>query len=267
MQREERFYHDLFDKLIFFTVKADCKDILVMYDTGATISVISESLAASLHCRAKNSRLAVGNSAGHLFTMESALLDRIELCGLTVENVEVGVVPDQYFDFGVDENGKVFPAQMFLGWNIISQFYWRIDIKNQFYVVSQYANKKADNLQYDNFPTIKLKYRSEDVWLGIDTGHTETLLDKTWFSRLHDLHPVKDEFRGMGSSSVERSFVAENLELAFENEKFCLKKAKVLRHSVNGLNSSAVGLLGIDFFENARFEMDYRNKFFHIQKI
>ena len=103
--------------------------------------------------------------------------------------------------------------------------------------------------------------------MGIDTGHTETLLDKTWFSRLHDLHPVKDEFRGMGSSSVERSFVAENLELAFENEKFCLKKAKVLRHSVNGLNSSAVGLLGIDFFENARFEMDYRNKFFHIQKI
>lgn len=258
--------NNLFDKLIFITVKIDGKDILAMFDTGASISVISRSLANEFNYQ--NSRsLSACNNNGKKFAVETCFFDGIEICGLAIDNIEIGIITDEYLDFGVDDRGRTFPAQMLLGWDVISQFCWRIDTKNQLYGVSECFEKKENNLSYSNFPIIKLKYKTEFVLFGFDTGHTDTVLNQTWMTKLDGLLPVDDEFCGVGGTSVERSFVTNNLAVAFEGEQFCLK-ATVLRHNIYGLeNSSAVGLLGIDFFENSLFEIDYGNRYFHIEKI
>lgn len=265
-KKEHRLNNDLFDNLIFITIKVGHENILAMFDTGASISIISQSLAKKFHCLTDHS-LSAGNNNGKLLTLESSYIDRIEICGLEIENLEIGIVPDNYFDLGVDEIGRTFPAQILLGWDIISRFYWRVDTKNKLYCFAQRGNIKGNNLLYNNFPTIKLKYKNEFVLFGFDTGHTETLLDKTWCTKLDNLQPIEDELRGVGSSSVEQSFISNNFELSFENEKFCLKKVTVLERSIYGMeNNSAVGLLGIDFFKNSIFEIDYSNKYFHIEK-
>lgn len=264
---EYRLNNTLFDSLIFVTIKVGKDDILAMFDTGASISIISQSLAKKFNCLS-NQSLSAGNNNGKSFRLESGCIDRIEICGLPITNVKVGILPDSCFDFGADDAGKTFPAQMLLGWDIISQFYWRINTKNQLYYVSKCGNKKANNLSYNNFPTITLKYKMGIVLFGFDTGHTETLLDQTWCSKLDNLQPVDDELCGVGSSSVEHSFIADNFEVTFENETICLDKVTVLKHSIYGLeNTPAVGLLGIDFFKNSIFEIDYTNRYFHIEKI
>lgn len=268
MQNEEyRLNNDLFDNLIFITVNVGDEDILVMFDTGASISIISQSLAKRFNCQTGHS-LSGGNNNGKSLTLESGFIDRIEICGLAINNLKVGIVPDNYFNFGVDDIGRFFPAQMFLGWDVISQFYWRIDTKNKLYHVLEHGNKKANNLSYYNFPTIKVKYKTNHMLFGFDTGHTETLLDKTWCSKLDNLQPIEDELCGVGGSSVEQSFVTDNFEVTFENEKICLKKVTVLQHCIFGLeNNSVVALLGIDFFNDALFEIDYKNRYFHIERI
>lgn len=266
MKETYRLNNDLFDSLIFITVKVHDEDILVLFDTGASISIISQSLAKRFDFQTVG-WLTAGNNNGKLFTIEKGHLNGLEICGLPIENSEVGIVPDNYLDFGVDEKGRAFPARMLLGWDIISRFYWRIDTKNKLYSVSKRSNKKTNNLSYFNFPAIKLNYKTECMLFGLDTGHTETLLDESWRFKLNNLQPVEDEFNGVGGSSVEQSFVADNLEIFFGNEKICLKKATVLRHPIYGLkNNRIVGLLGMDFFENSVFEIDYGNRYFHIEK-
>ena len=268
MQKEEyKLNNDLFDNLIFITAKIGDEDILTMFDTGASISIISQSLANRLNCRTESS-LSAGNNNGKSLTLESGFIDRIEICGLAIENLKVGIVPDNYLDFGVDDAGRAFPAQMLLGWDIISQFYWRIDTKNKLYYVLKCGNKISNNLSYCNFPTIKVKYKTDFMLFGFDTGHTETLLDKTWCSKLDNLQTIEDELCGIGGSSVEQSFVTDDFEVTFENEIFCLKNVTVLQHSIYGLeNNSVVALLGIDFFKDSIFEIDYKNKYFHVEKI
>lgn len=267
MQKETyELKNDLFDSLIFIIVKVRCEDILVMFDTGASISIISQSLAKRLDCQTVG-WLTAGNNNGKLFSVEKGLLNGMEICGLPIENSEVGIVPDNYLDFGVDAAGRAFPARMLLGWDIISRLYWRIDTKNKLYFASKRSDKKANNLTYFNFPVIKLNYKTECMLFGLDTGHTETLLDESWRLKLDNLRSVEDEFNGVGGSSVEQAFVADKVELFFGKEKICLKKATVLRHPIYGLkNNRIVGLLGIDFFENSVFEIDYGSRYFHIEK-
>lgn len=264
--KEYRLKNDLFDSLIFITVKVGAEDISAMFDTGASISIISQSLAKRLNSVPDQSVTARNNN-GKPLTLDIGGLDRIEICGLPIENVKVGILPDNSFDFGFDDAGRTFPAQMLLGWDIISRFSWRIDTKNKLCHVSKCGNKHTNSLSYCNFPTIRLKYKTGFAFFGFDTGHTETLLDKTWYTKLDHLRTIENGWRGVGGSFVEQSFVANHFEFTFEGEKFCLEKVIVLQHSVWGLeNKSVVGLLGIDFFKNTIFEIDYGNKHFHIEK-
>ncbi len=268
MQRANyQFYDGLFDKLIFIPVEINGFHVTAMFDTGAAISIIANSLARKIKaCVIENPLTAVNNN-GKSFRIEKAAVSSINLGGITIENAVSGIIPDDYFDFGVDGNGKTFPAQMFLGWDIISRFYWRIDKKNKSYCILKDGPVKANNLFYTDYPVIKLTYGTEPLFFGFDTGHTETILDKTWHTRLDNLKPAKTETRGVGSSRTERALVTHNLALQYEKVIFNLNYATVLPNAVFGVkNNSVAGLLGIDFFENTAFEIDFKNRYFYIEK-
>lgn len=257
---EKRFYN-----LIFITLSFCGESVIALFDTGASVSLISESLAAKFRC-ASAGELSAGNNNGATFALRRVTVDRIEIGGLSADNVLCGVLPDGYFDFGTDGEGNTFPAQMFLGWDIISRFSWRVDMRARAFGVSGGGLMPSNNaLSYGNFPLIEINYRGQKFAVGFDTGHTETLLDDSWRNRLDNTRVDFTETAGVGSTLTEQVLVSDNFRFQWSLQEFCLKQVTVFQHAIYGADGVS-GLLGIDFFENSVFEIDFESKRFDICK-
>lgn len=98
MQRANyQFYDGLFDKLIFIPVEINGFHVTAMFDTGAAISIIANSLARKIKaCVIENPLTAVNNN-GKSFRIEKAAVSSINLGGITIENAVSGIIPDRLF--------------------------------------------------------------------------------------------------------------------------------------------------------------------------
>ncbi len=255
-----------FANLYFIDVIIHGIQATLMFDTGASITVLNETTARLADGITAAASIKAGGSAGNIGEYQTVILNSIKLGGHEIEDAEVLVVPDEVLDFGVDEEGNTFTADGFLGWDIISKFKWTIDgINKTFRIENSTYSKQLQNLTWGNFPLIETVWKSEKILLGFDSGHTESMLDVKMADKLENLKSVIDSTQGADGEITEDAYVAEEFRFKICDTTVTLSNLIILKREIYGQgNNHMMGLLGADIVQNRQWVIDFPNKHFEI---
>lgn len=262
------FANKTFDNLIFIPVILNDITIIAMFDTGASISFITESTIKQLSGLQMISSIKTGNNQGEVSSYETTLINHIQIGNSVLIQQEIGILPDTALEFGEDRYHNKFPASMLLGWDIIAQFGWEFEMKQK--IVKIYPGgtmPQSNSLSWNAFPIININYAGSNFSVGFDSGHTETLLDHTWALRLDDLKISKTITQGIGSKLTEQVKIADKLNFSIGKTPITLYDVEVVEHPIYGsIRESINGLLGADILSDAKWLLDYKSQCFEINK-
>ncbi|WP_167956167.1 retropepsin-like aspartic protease [Anaerosporobacter faecicola] len=260
------FAKERFENLILLPVCLNGVETIAMFDTGAGLSFVTESLAKKVDLQKEDSAGVAGNNNGATLAFEKGKGKQFTIADKQVTDLTVGILPDEAFDFGEDSNHQVFSGEMLLGWDIISQFCWDFDMKQRTVTIHDggYA-EQTDTLQWNRFPIIQTIYEGKILPMGFDSGHTETMLDYTWKERLQELNASESFLQGVGSGNTENVYVANQVEFQIDQAKVTLNNVEVYNRSISGAEEgSIVGLFGADILQHAKWRLDSISKCFCI---
>ena len=176
-----------------------------------------------------------------------------------MENCKVLVTDDADFTLS-DENGRIFPAEMLLGWDVISRYRWSYSAKDKSLSVSL-PEKTAEHLS----PEIKQglivfpEYVGQCFKARVDTGHTGSILSASWHSRLPDIAYHETEIAGVGASQYKRLPYVRVMQLRFQNQTIYLRDVDIC-DKLYGQPAEIAALLGYDFLEGCDWllEQDFK---------
>ena len=107
-----------FANLLFVNVQIGDVRATALFDTGAGMTVIAQSLLRRLRAAPEKDVLRAGNNSGVVRGLQTAVIPNIRLGDVCMENGKVLVTDDADFALS-DESGRIFPAEMLLGWDVI----------------------------------------------------------------------------------------------------------------------------------------------------
>lgn len=121
-----------FANLLFVNVQIGDAEVTALFDTGAGMTVIAQSLLHRLRAAPEKEVLCIGNNNGVVRGLQTAVIPNIRLGDVCMENCKVLVTDDADFALS-DESGSVFPAEVLLGWDVISRYRWSYSAKKGHY--------------------------------------------------------------------------------------------------------------------------------------
>ena len=103
-----------FANLLFVNVRIRDEETIALFDTGAGMTVITQSLLHRLRAAPEKEILRAGNNNGVVRGLQTAVIPNIRLGDVCMENCKVLVTDDADFALS-DESGRIFPAEKLLG--------------------------------------------------------------------------------------------------------------------------------------------------------
>ena len=134
-----------FANLLFVNVQIEDMRATALFDTGAGMTVIAQSLLRRLRAAPEKEVLRAGNNNGVVRALQTAAIPNIWMGDVYMENCKVLVMDDADFALN-DESGRIFPAEMLLGWDVISRYRWSYSAKDKSLSISL-PEKTAEHLQ------------------------------------------------------------------------------------------------------------------------
>ena len=248
-----------FANLLFVNVQIGDVRATALFDTGAGMTVIKQSLLHRLHTAPEKESFCAGNNNGVVRAFQTATIPSIRIGDICTEKCKVLVMDDDYFALG-DESGRILPADMLLGWDVISRYRWSYSAKDECLSVSL-PERTAEHLspEIKQGPVVFPEYDGERFKARIDTGHTGTILGAAWYSRLSDIEYHESEIAGVGASQYKRIPYVRVLRLRFQNQAICLRDVDIF-DELYGQPAEIEALLGYDFLEGRDWlsEQDFR---------
>lgn len=255
-----------FSNLFFLDIFLNEILITVMFDTGATMTVLNESTVKLINAEETNINRIAGGSSGHIQECRTVFLQKIRIGNSEIFQQEVLVAPDEALDFGMDEAGNRFMAQGLLGWDIISLFKWTVNRKNETITMEKSIHKDVlQNLSWNKFPLIQATWREKTICFGFDCGHTESILGAKMTEQLEDLHTTVDTTAGVDGTLEEDAYVTKEFNFSIGNTLVSLNNVIVLKRDIFGQGcTDMMGLLGADIIQDRKWILDYPNGYFEI---
>ena len=238
-----------FANLLFVNVQIGDVRATALFDTGAGMTVIAQSLLHRLRAAPEKEILRAGNNNGVVRGVQTAVIPNIRLGDVfCMENCKVLVTDDADFALS-DENGRIFPAEMLLGWDVISRYRWSYSAKDKSLSVSL-PEKTAEHLspEIKHGPIVYPEYAGRCFKARVDTGHTDSILSASWYSRLPDIAYHETEIVGVGASQYKRLPYVRVLQLRFQNQTIYLQNVDIFDR-LYGQPTEIEALLGYDFLE------------------
>lgn len=252
-----------FYNLIFINLTIDDKKVVAMFDTGASISIIPESFASELGL-VINDPVVGKNNQGKSLNFKKAIIPKLSIGNCELNNLECLVSEDYLFNIQ-SENGKTFPGKMILGWNVIKDFHWECDLKNKrMYVAPGGKGAVSRSLDYEVFPMIEGIFNNRKLKAGLDTGHTSTMISSK-VKGLDYKEEKETEIVGLGTRSKIKVKTVSKFNVFINKGFFTLKNVEVYPEIYGGKELDV--LFGADLLEGFRWEMDYKRKYFKIEKV
>ena len=248
-----------FANLLFVNVQIGEVRAAALFDTGAGMTVIAQSLLRRLRAAPEKEVLRAGNNNGVVRALQTAVIPNIRLGEVCMENCKVLVTDDADFALS-DENGRIFPAEMLLGWDVISRYRWSYSAKDKSLSVSL-SEKTAEHLspEIKQGPIVFPEYAGRRFKARVDTGHTGSILSASWYSRLPDIAYHETEIAGVGASQYKRLPYVRVLQLRFQNQTIYLRDVDIC-DKLYGQPAEIEALLGYDFLEGRDWllEQDFK---------
>ena len=244
-----------FANLLFVNVQMGNVSATALFDTGAGMTVIAQSLLHRLRAVPEKEALRAGNNNGVVRALQTAVISHIRLGDVCMENCKVLVTDDADFALS-DESGRIFPAEMLLGWDVISRYRWRYSAKDKSLSVSL-PERMIEHLspEIQHGPVVYPEYAGRCFCAGVDTGHTGSLLSAAWYARLPDIVYHETEIVGVGSSQSKRIPYVRTLQLRWQNQTTVLQDVDIC-DKLYGQPEKIEALLGYDFLEGRNWLLE-----------
>lgn len=254
-----------FANLLFLEVEIQGKVVVGMFDTGASMTVMKENLVTDLGIKMTESTVCAGNNNGMIFNLKTANIPSLKIGGLKTKNISAMIVKEEAFSFGEDENGQFFPADLLIGWDVISQYAWKCDMSARTLLVKEGSSlPKANDISWNKFPLFHATWNNFKFIAGLDTGHTETMLNSCWEDRLNDFAWHDVELCGIGSSQVCRQKYAKKFAFCYHDLFISLQNIDIVEQ-IHGAFPEMETLFGIDILHNKKWELDFLSGRFIIE--
>ena len=244
-----------FMNLLFVNICIQDMETTALFDTGAGMTVITRKFLERLKITAENHILHAGNNNGLIRTRQTAVISNVRFGEIYIEKLRVIVTDDSDFAF-CDEGGASFPAEMLLGWDVISRYCWSYSWKSS--ILSVTTSKKASALSNPDAkqgPIVFPEYLGYRFKARVDTGHTCSALNSAWHRRLSTVEWHETENVGIGSIQHTSSPYIKDFPIRFQDYLIHLRDVDI-SEKIYGQPDDIEALLGYDFLEGIDWRLD-----------
>lgn len=224
---------------VFIEAKAGGIPVTAMFDTKGN-TLIKESLAEQIDIDYIDEK-PIDDKKG----WRRARI-RLNLGELEIGSAPVVVTKDENFDLIKDPEGKAFPADMILGWNIISQLCFRGNLKiGDFQVqVDDFKDPKAKDKP--NSPVLYVDFKGERVLAALDTSKPVTSISQNIFDKITGKDGRRETMEMLGLDKENLTYQTA-LTIKIDEDTITLPQAQV-NPSLNDGNLEIV--MGADLLWN-----------------
>lgn len=147
----------------------------------------------------------------------------LKIGGLEIGSAPVIVANDDSFDLMADPRGKEFPADMILGWNIISQLCFRGDLKKGRFEVQIDDFKEVKTKNKTNSPVLNIRFGEERILAALDTSSPITSVSQKVFDKIIKDKEVDKTIEMLGLGEEENLSYETALTVKIDEDEITLK--------------------------------------------
>ena len=226
------------------------------FDTGAELSVLTESEAKRFGLRVHPVSVQVGDVNGTQVNTRIAVADELSLGSVRLMHVAFLVLPDNQPPFNEQSPG----SRGLIGIPVLlafERFVWGAD--KSFEIGPESSHKKVPHagLCFDgNHPVLQVAYENRPLSFALDTGATNTDLYPPFASAFPDLirSAIKtDSYKteGVGGAKYMEAATLESVRFSIGGFPATLKSVAVLLKPTTNASRFFAGNLGIDLLQQA----------------
>ena len=205
---------------IFMGLSIDRKSVVAMFDTSGN-TLIKESMAKDLDLSYIDDAY-IDESKG----FRRAYLKSMQIGGLKLQKVPVLTCKDELLNLAKDNKGNSFPADIILGYNLISQFVFRGDLRNSILEVQVSDFKDIKNKEKTNMPVFNVGFNGKIIKASLDSSKVYTRIARS----LYDMIDIRKDFKDtidMLELGKEEILYKDMYEFDFDGEKVSLATTRV----------------------------------------
>lgn len=257
-------------KLINVDVKHKGGTTAAVFDTGANISVASESTAKSMDLNIVAENVAVKAITGNEVMAKIGVAKEIKIGEITVKNAYFLVFSDVDLSFG----GGVYKIDLIVGFPVIAGLgEIAFDLKAQTITINKVpAVKPERNMYVDGLtPIVQIKYKNHPLLLSFDSGADHTMFYEKFYTLVKDdktqeLTPAKSTIGGAGGTKTIDIMVAKKLSIEVGSQQVELDQSDVYMTNLMSKKEHLYGNLGQDVL-NARkkYVLNLKDMYFQLQ--
>ena len=242
----------------------------LVFDSGAGMSVISESLANKLGLTiVSDSTVQVSGSGGKKTTSKLALVNNIQIGNINVSNVAFLVFPDSALSFGEG----IYKMDGIIGFPVIKEFGSLTFIKqSQLFIPQKVAKRKTKpNMILDNLqPILILNYFANGnvrLPFTFDTGANKTTISRHFYQRFPYNVETNGQLgtrviEGVGGKKTYEGFHLDKILFKVNNHPLKLNNVFVFKEPFIADGEGFYGNIGQDAIEQfERVTIDFKQSF------
>lgn len=224
------------------------------FDTGAELSVLSESEAKRFGLRIHPAPVKVGDVNGTQVNTRIAVADELSMGSVRLKHVAFLVLPDDQPPFNELSPG----SRGLIGIPVLlafERFAWGADKKFEIGPKSSNRSVPHANLCFDgNHPVVQVRYDNRTLVFALDTGASNTDLYPPFAAAFPELirSAVKTDsykMEGVGGATYMEAATLESLKFSIGGFPVALKSAGVLLKPTTDSSKFFAGNLGIDLLQ------------------
>jgi len=241
------------------------------FDTGAELSVLTESEAKRFGLRVSTSALQVGDVNGTQVNTRIAIADEVSVGSIQIRHVPFLVLPDDQPPFNEQSAG----SRGLIGMPVLlafETFTWGADRSFEIGAKASRQNVPSAALCFDgNRPVVQVVHDGRTMAFALDTGATNTDLYPPFASAFPDLvrSAIKtDSYKteGVGGAKHLEAATLESLKFRIGGFPTTLKSVGVLLQPTTDASKVFAGNLGIDLLQQAhQTTFDFRTMTLSLQ--
>ena len=227
------------------------------FDTGAELSVLTESEAKRFGLLVHPASVQVGDVNGTQVNTQIAVADELSIGSIRIRHVAFLVLPDNQPPFNEQSPG----SRGLIGIPVLlafSRFAWGADKTFEIGPESSHKRLPHAGLCFDgNHPLVQVAYDNRPLAFALDTGATNTDLYPPFASAFPELirsATKTDSYKmeGVGGAKYIEAATLESLKFSIGGFPTTLKSVGVLLKPTTDASRFFAGNLGIDLLQQAQ---------------
>lgn len=222
------------DSLLLIPINETHDAIPLVFDSGASITLISRSTAKKLNAIAQSETVKGAGNAGVQFTADTVIIPRFAIGTHIVEDLKAVVTEDETLDFGTDEQGTHFIINGLLGWDVLAHFAWRYENGKSVMTISEpvEGKKSTEMADWDHMPILCATLFDTEVRFGFDSGNTNTVLGDRYFQMLSSETEYTETTVGVDGTRAENVRKAADFQIKIGSCKVELRDVPAVNRRV-----------------------------------